>query len=996
MRLHTLTATAFGPFSGTVSVDFDALAAGGLFLLTGATGAGKTSVLDAVCFALYGQVPGDRSGAKHLHSDHAPADREPRVVLDLSIGERRFRFSRSPSWTRPKRRGDGVTTVQAHVVVEEQRDGSWTALTNRLDDAGLLVSDLLGMSCAQFTQVAMLPQGRFQAFLRASSAERHAVLQQLFRTDRFERVERWLVERRTADRRASEAAGARVRGALHRIEEAGGTPLPEEWAEALELAAEDERLRAWSSTLTEQASADAADAHAETQRAILAEETARDALASARALVSLVERATRARSDLDALDAEAAALAAARDQVDRHRRAAALTPLAARLRSAEHDRRQAASAWAEQLARHGHEDRPALAAARRTAATELATAEAFLPRARALAEGEQEVATARTSLAETEAVLREAEAGLSALPERLAAAEARHAQAVTAQARLGGLRARSARLTELVAAAKRLAEVDRELDAARAGLQAAIAVTLDAREQYLDVREARISGMAAELAGDLVAGCGCPVCGSAEHPAPAHVAGQVAGRTVGRDEETAARRRVEDAAFAEQNHQVKVAGLESEQAGLAGRLAAEEVGSLPGALAEARTEEQAAADLAAGEPEAAAALAAARTELTETRERADGLRLRAAMLRTEIEDRTATLDALRAERAALLGDAPDLDDLVAQRTETLAALDRALVAWDALDLANRTVESARGSLDEAARAAGFAGTEAALDALLDPPVAERLAETVAAAQRRRIAAEATLADPAVAAALEADAPDLPAATAAHAEAATRVRGTAARAEAARTRSSRLRELDAHLDEALAAWSPLRARHRLSAELASLAEGRSVDNPLKMRLAAYVLAERLRQVVAAANERLARMTGERYALEHAADRGVGEQRGGLSLRVRDDWSGVRRDPATLSGGETFVVSLALALGLADTVAHEAGGTVLDTLFIDEGFGSLDADTLEDVMDTLDGLRDGGRVVGLVSHVPELRSRITTQLEVVKGRDGSTLRAVLAGN
>jgi exonuclease SbcC len=153
----------------------------------------------------------------------------------------------------------------------------------------------------------------------------------------------------------------------------------------------------------------------------------------------------------------------------------------------------------------------------------------------------------------------------------------------------------------------------------------------------------------------------------------------------------------------------------------------------------------------------------------------------------------------------------------------------------------------------------------------------------------------------------------------------------------------------------------------------------------------VLGERLRQVVAAANARLARMSGQRYSLEHTDERGVGAQRGGLSLLVRDDWSGVLRDPATLSGGETFVVSLALALGLADTVAHEAGGATIDTLFVDEGFGSLDADTLEDVMGVLDGLREGGRVVGVVSHVAELRDRITTQLEVRKGRRGSEVVA-----
>jgi exonuclease SbcC len=219
--------------------------------------------------------------------------------------------------------------------------------------------------------------------------------------------------------------------------------------------------------------------------------------------------------------------------------------------------------------------------------------------------------------------------------------------------------------------------------------------------------------------------------------------------------------------------------------------------------------------------------------------------------------------------------------------------------------------------------------------------------------------------------------------------------TASGLDAATNRARRLTALHQELDARLLAWTPLRERHALVAGLAQLVEGKGPDNPMKIRLAAYVLSERLRQVVAAANERLARMTGQRYSLEHTDDHGAGELRGGLSLLVRDDWNGVPRDPATLSGGETFVVSLALALGLADTVAHEAGGTDIDTLFIDEGFGSLDSETLEDVMDTLDSLRDGGRVVGLVSHVPELRSRITSQLEVRKHRTGSTLRPVLSG-
>jgi exonuclease SbcC len=192
-----------------------------------------------------------------------------------------------------------------------------------------------------------------------------------------------------------------------------------------------------------------------------------------------------------------------------------------------------------------------------------------------------------------------------------------------------------------------------------------------------------------------------------------------------------------------------------------------------------------------------------------------------------------------------------------------------------------------------------------------------------------------------------------------------------------------------LDAALGAWAPLREEHDLVTGLSSFVEGKSADNRLQMRLSAYVLAYRLSQVVAAANARLGRMSDQRYSLEHTGRRGAGETRGGLSLRVRDDWSGEARDPATLSGGETFVVSLALALGLADVVTQEAGGADLDTLFVDEGFGSLDADTLDDVMDTLDSLRDGGRVVGVVSHVAEMRDRIPTQLLLSKSRRGSAV-------
>jgi DNA repair protein SbcC/Rad50 len=168
-------------------------------------------------------------------------------------------------------------------------------------------------------------------------------------------------------------------------------------------------------------------------------------------------------------------------------------------------------------------------------------------------------------------------------------------------------------------------------------------------------------------------------------------------------------------------------------------------------------------------------------------------------------------------------------------------------------------------------------------------------------------------------------------------------------------------------------------------MASFCEGKAPDNRRQMQLSAYVVAWRLTQVAAAANVRLAAMTHGRYSIEHTDRRTAGERRGGLGLVVRDDWTGVTRDPVTLSGGETFVVALALALGLADVITAEAGGAALQTLFVDEGFGSLDATQLDLVMDTLDSLRESGRSVGVVSHGAEMRSRIPVQIQVHKPAD-----------
>ncbi|MDC0772003.1 SbcC/MukB-like Walker B domain-containing protein, partial [Streptomyces sp. HD] len=203
------------------------------------------------------------------------------------------------------------------------------------------------------------------------------------------------------------------------------------------------------------------------------------------------------------------------------------------------------------------------------------------------------------------------------------------------------------------------------------------------------------------------------------------------------------------------------------------------------------------------------------------------------------------------------------------------------------------------------------------------------------------------------------------------------------------RCTELDRLSARAATAVRQLAPLREEYDRVARLATLTAGTSADNERKMRLESYVLAARLEQVAAAATARLQRMSSGRYTLVHSDDR-TGRGRSGLGLHVVDAWTGRERDTATLSGGETFFASLALALGLADVVTDEAGGVRLDTLFIDEGFGSLDDQTLDEVLDVLDSLRERDRSVGIVSHVADLRRRIHAQLEVVKGRSGSVLR------
>lgn len=992
MRIHRLDLVAFGPFADPVSVDLDTLSDAGLFLLTGATGAGKTSVLDAICFALYGAVPGDRQGAKRLRSDHAPTGTAPEVVLELTVAGRRLRITRSPAWQRPKKRGTGTTTEQARVLVEERVADSWRPLATRLDEAGHLVAGLLGMNLTQFCQVQMLPQGRFQAFLRADSGERHDLLQKLFRTARFEAVEGWLRDHRRRLRREAGRHHDRVADLVSRTSEAAGCGLPEEW-DVHALAPVAGEIGPWTRRLLREATAAHRSTATRVEQAAAAEAATRRTQEAGRRRHDRQLRLARAREERETLAADEEAQRERADRLDAAHRAAVVLPVLEEDRRAEAELARTTTAATAAVTTVAAllgvdpiaEDR--LGTHQQQAAAAAAEARALEPlvdeRRQLAGRLERDQADRSTLTAELESV----EQQLEALPERVARSRAAEDSAQQAATRLVVARQEAASAEERVASGRLVERLRAERADARSRLQAAVDAAQSLKEEWLSIQERRLTGMAAEIAGGLAVGADCPVCGSADHPRPAQPAPDAPDGAAERE----ARRLLDDAELERHAREGAVRDLD---------LRIEHAGDQARNLELPALEQEAAAATALAERLAAAVEAGtgARTEreraerdLADATARRGDLRARLASLAAaeqECRRRVAEIDD-RLDRALAGTDAPSVSVLAERWTEVERACAAALGEVDARERAERVAARARGRLTEALTEHGFDDGNAVGAAGLPPEQQASLAERVRAHEVRLATVEALLGDPDL---LEADlhpAPDLEQLDAAQEGAEAEL--TAARAGAARAqeRAERLGHLTGDLVDTVDAWLPLLADLDLADRLAALADGSSTDNRLRMRLSGYVLAYRLRQVVAAANERLVGMTDGRYRLEHTGERGAGESRGGLSLVVCDDWTGDPRDPVTLSGGETFVVSLALALGLSDVITAEAGGAELDTLFVDEGFGTLDADTLDDVMDMLDSLRDGGRVVGVVSHVAELRDRIPTQLHVRKLRTGSTI-------
>ncbi|MFD8249792.1 AAA family ATPase [Nocardia sp. NPDC059691] len=1066
MRLHKLEMTAFGPFAATTVVDFDALGADGLFLLHGQTGAGKTTVLDAIAFALYGRVPGARGESKRLHSDHAPEQTPPEVVLEATLGGRRLRLTRSPEFQRPKRDGTGMRTINPKATLA-WLDGRGENLS-RIPDIGEEVLRLLGMSADQFFQVVLLPQGDFARFLRADNEDREKLLEKLFDTKRFGTAEQWLADKRRAAEADLDARTDGIKRLITQVGMAAGVADSVGTGECV----------GWSQDLLSTARVDLATAAAEVERCQAESARVREQAEQQRRLRELRRRMSSARAQLDDYVAGADRRAALQAELDLARRAAPVVAAIDEARTAvqtqrrrEGEKHTAAERLAARLLEPAsaelggaelvdgdrvRDDADIDAAVQRWSAQIGALDEVRTDAATATRLG-GELDALRTEDATLARRVTELAARREELPAVLTAAEARLREAAEAVAALPGITAETERLQGAATAAVELAARRTALDHARIEFDAARAAHLDVKELVLDLRERRLSGMAAELAGELVAGSPCAVCGSAQHPAPA----QPTDTAVSKDEEEAAVAAERAAEDVRDRALARITGLEREIEALVARGGDTDRVELAAALRAATDRYEDTSELAANADGLEAELTRLRGDearlhdelrASEARRSAVAATVASAERRLgELTDRLRsaagadlTIDRRRARLAALVAEAIALRDaraeavaareqvsLIADRVENLAGVAGFVPEGEyggsssAPGSASVTTEGSALSggpaqLPESAETAASDSVGAEEPALVGTRTRDTMGDDVArltayakvvnaasrdsrrqaeieaelvAADRARAAAEAVLAEPEIRAASEQEPGDPAELDALVTAAQTALNAAvAAHAEASR-RASQLEELGGQLWAAVDRIAPAQRAFEELDGLADLVAGRGANNR-RMSLHSYVLAARLEEVAQAGSLRLRRMSGGRYEFVHSDKAGPRGRRGGLGLDIRDDYTGAIRPAKTLSGGETFMASLSLALGLADTVAAESGGLVLDTLFIDEGFGGLDADTLDAVMGVLDELRAGGRVVGVVSHVDEMRQRIPSRLHVVRGRDGSHLQATIA--
>ena len=914
MRPLKLTMSAFGPYAGRTVLELERLGSRGLYLITGDTGAGKTSLFDAITFALYGEPSGSSRQASMLRSKYADPQTPTFVELEFLYGGGRYRVLRSPEYLRPAKRGEG-SVLQKPQAELHYPDGR---LVTKAREVTAAVTQLLGLDRDQFSRVAMLAQGEFLKLLLSTTEERQAIFRQLFHTAPYQLLQDRLKEEASA--LAARCQGLRE-GALRALATAVCPPQAPQ-AEALSQAQAGQLPLEEAAALLEQLIREDSQAREQAAQALREEEAA---LSQADALLGQGEELAKLRralaADEAALPASQAALAAAQ------------------------------AALQAQQARQPEEE----SLSRRAAELEgmLPRFEALAAAQAALAQLEEQVRSRRARLAEGRAALERCAAQLAGCRAQLERLGEGQAQRERLEAQVQALEQRLDQLREL----QNQADAFRALAARRQKAQEVYrraAQSADAaREDSAQKHRAFLDAQAGLLSQELQEGAPCPVCGSLDHPHPAprptHAPTQAQMEQSRQSQEQATRQETQASA------QAAALGAQADQL---------------------RTSAQAfAARLLAPGQSLQEALQAALCQLQEAEE-----------ARKQEQARQAQRDALAQKRPLLEARQAQLDSQCRQGEAELAALER--------DLAHSRQEA-----DALREGLPFPSKQQALQAVEEARAQREGLRREREAARQALERARSEAD-ALGGRIQARRQQLQNAPQMELEG-LRQR----REELAGKKSSLQREREAlsgRLDRNRAALAQanrqgreldqVQQRWAWVKSLADTAAG-TLGGREKVMLETYVQAAHFDRVLARSNTRLMAMTGGQYELRRRGRADNNRSQSGLELDVLDHYNGTLRPAASLSGGEAFKASLSLALGLADELQSANGGVRLDVLFVDEGFGSLDEESLRQAVDALAGLSQGDRLVGIISHVAELRERIDRQIRVTKSPAGGSRAELL---
>lgn len=1086
MILHNLEFEAFMAYPKRQEINFDTLNNAGVFLLNGPTGAGKTTILDAICYALYGETSSDRESAK-LHSTYAAhSGTKPRVLLDVTLHGKRLRIDRTPAYNKPITRGarkgqmreESAKATLAEIApgADPSDEKAWTPISSSVAEVNRTIAERTHLTKEQFLKVVLLPQGQFAQFLKSKPKERKELLKKMFPVEHYEQLFAALTEEaKTAQQEVAQDENTqrgyleRARAemlALQSLLDAVDSDA-EEAAEAGEetsehLTAENvtaenvtaETLDAWVACGVERARETSAREKQEQQR--LTDEADRNTrLLAERAQLQadwreyeqLCERRTRLTERAEGHKAQREELSQARAAAPLHAQYAQVHAESQALAARQQEQAACASALDET-------GRALLAALR----DEETSAEVIFPEETTFAAlpdfepAEQEtqleaLLDTLRALQKKDAQLTDEEAAAAALLKQANALEQDRARA---EKRLSDLTAQAEQLAEELAgystadeertlAAHLVTEaqqkhdaaqqMQQKLDAASAAVaaaqkqskrtataeqkaqekwQASAQQALAATEEFKNLQVLRLAQASSLLARELKDGEPCAVCGSVEHPAPARIA--EGEQLVERADLDAAKEREDKA-----HKQARTHELAKDRATKAHQEASE-------ALAAARTQYETL--VAQGEcdvEQTAAQLQQAQTRLAQAQSRVtarDGVLVKVERVRAEQQKAQEALRTI--ESAAVEAQTRHRD--AAARCEAAAA--ELAPARAAVGFAQRVeaVEGYRVAHQRLARAVLLLGQARERHALAAAQ-AERLlaessfesAELVQAAVRTPERVDAL--EQAVAAyeleharLLEGFGREAIVAVAARAAAGEQapddLQGVREQVEQLRAAAHRLTLREGERESMLRSLHVLRGeyaafraktaqrydRAQMLANLAAAARGDTLGGyEHQVDLVSYVLGAEFERILHSASLHLDRMSEGRYGMVFSDHRAKGSRSGGgLNLEITDTWTGEPREASSLSGGESFLASLSLALGLAEVVQANNGGIELDTLFIDEGFGTLDAETLDMVMGTIESLRDSGRTIGLISHVEEMKNRIPAQIVVEKGQNGSSVR------